>query len=216
MAPSTAATASLPTLTQNGARVALQAAEQHALEIGVPMYDQTLGFQDSRLTFDRSIAVVDAHTHLLSFTRMDGAKITSIDTAMNMAFAAAGNRIPTSASTSTITPLQPKNSLTFASQVKKTPGPAAQPSASVTPCPAAFAPSAAACPSTLPPTTARSSALSAARLGRHIKTKPPRRQGAMPSSRLYERRSWTRNAGWRVKDKQYSVCGKRRRKKSGR
>jgi uncharacterized protein GlcG (DUF336 family) len=45
----------------------------------------------------RSIAVVDAHTHLLSFTRMDGAKITSINTAMDMAFTAAGNRIPTSA-----------------------------------------------------------------------------------------------------------------------
>jgi len=37
MAPTTAATASLPTLTQSGARVALQAAEQHALEMGVPM-----------------------------------------------------------------------------------------------------------------------------------------------------------------------------------
>lgn len=45
----------------------------------------------------RSIAVVDAHTHLISFTRMDGAKITSIATAMDMAFTAAGNRIPTSA-----------------------------------------------------------------------------------------------------------------------
>lgn len=45
----------------------------------------------------RSIAVVDAHTHLLTFTRMDGAKITSINTAMDMAFTAAGNRIPTSA-----------------------------------------------------------------------------------------------------------------------
>lgn len=41
--------------------------------------------------------MVDAHTHLLSFTRMDGAKITSINTAMDMAFTAAGNRIPTSA-----------------------------------------------------------------------------------------------------------------------
>ncbi|KAH7392899.1 hypothetical protein BKA66DRAFT_567632 [Pyrenochaeta sp. MPI-SDFR-AT-0127] len=81
MTPTAAATASLPTLTQNGARIALQAAEQYALEIGVPM----------------SIAVVDAHTHLLSFTRMDGAKITSINTAMDMAFTAAGNRIPTSA-----------------------------------------------------------------------------------------------------------------------
>ncbi|ENI06629.1 hypothetical protein COCC4DRAFT_134464 [Bipolaris maydis ATCC 48331] len=81
MAPTASATAALPTLTQSGARVALQAAEQHAIEVGVPM----------------SIAVVDAHTHLLSFTRMDGAKITSINTAMDMAFTAAGNRIPTSA-----------------------------------------------------------------------------------------------------------------------
>ncbi|KAH8712144.1 hypothetical protein GQ44DRAFT_776170 [Phaeosphaeriaceae sp. PMI808] len=81
MAPTVATVVSLPTLTQGGARVALQAAEQHALEMGVPM----------------SIAIVDAHTHLLSFTRMDGAKITSINTAMDMAFTAAGNRIPTSA-----------------------------------------------------------------------------------------------------------------------
>ncbi|KAF2826211.1 DUF336-domain-containing protein [Ophiobolus disseminans] len=80
MAPTVAATISIPSLTQNGAKVALQAAEQHALDMGVPM----------------SIAVVDAHTHLLGFTRMDGAKITSINTAMDMAFTAAGNRIPTS------------------------------------------------------------------------------------------------------------------------
>ncbi|KAI5368719.1 hypothetical protein J4E82_010491 [Alternaria postmessia] len=81
MTPTASATAAVPTLTQSGARVALQAAEQHALENGVPM----------------SIAVVDAHTHLLAFTRMDSAKITSINTAMDMAFTAAGNRIPTSA-----------------------------------------------------------------------------------------------------------------------
>ena len=40
---------------------------------------------------------MDAHTHLISFTRMDGAKLTSINTAMDMAFTASGNRIPTSA-----------------------------------------------------------------------------------------------------------------------
>ncbi|KAF1935455.1 DUF336-domain-containing protein [Clathrospora elynae] len=77
MSSLTSATTSLPTLTQSGARVALQAAEQHALELGVPM----------------SIAVVDAHAHLLTSTRMDGAKITSINTAVVMAFTAAGNRI---------------------------------------------------------------------------------------------------------------------------
>ena len=43
-----------------------------------------------------SIAVVDAHTHLLLFTRMDGANVTSINTAKDMAFTAAGHRIPTS------------------------------------------------------------------------------------------------------------------------
>ena len=37
MTPTASATAAVPTLTQSGARVALQAAEQHALENGVPM-----------------------------------------------------------------------------------------------------------------------------------------------------------------------------------
>ncbi|KAH7073850.1 hypothetical protein BKA63DRAFT_41462 [Paraphoma chrysanthemicola] len=76
MAASVAATVALPSLTQNGAKVALQAAEQHALEIGVPL----------------SIAVVDAHTHLLAFTRMDGANITSIKRAIDLAATAAGDR----------------------------------------------------------------------------------------------------------------------------
>ncbi|KAF1918053.1 hypothetical protein BDU57DRAFT_555744 [Ampelomyces quisqualis] len=80
MSPRALATTSVPTLTQNGNRVSLQAAEQLALEIGVPI-----------------IAVVDAHTHLLTFTRMDGAKITSINIAMDIAFTAAGKRIQKSA-----------------------------------------------------------------------------------------------------------------------
>jgi hypothetical protein len=42
MAPTAAATASVPSLTQSGARVAIQAAEQHALEIGVPMYEESI------------------------------------------------------------------------------------------------------------------------------------------------------------------------------
>ncbi|KAH9882854.1 hypothetical protein J1614_000220 [Plenodomus biglobosus] len=81
MAPTVSAIVSSPSLTQAGAQTALVAAEQYALEIGVPM----------------SIALVDAHTHLLCFTRMDGAKTTSINTAMDMAFTSASNRIPTSA-----------------------------------------------------------------------------------------------------------------------
>jgi uncharacterized protein GlcG (DUF336 family) len=44
----------------------------------------------------RNIAVVDAYTHLLAFSRMDGAKITSVNIAMDKAFTAAGHRIPTS------------------------------------------------------------------------------------------------------------------------
>lgn len=41
--------------------------------------------------------MVDAYTHLLTFTRMDGAKITSINTAMDMAFTACGTHSATSA-----------------------------------------------------------------------------------------------------------------------
>ncbi len=74
-------TISLPTLTQNGATIALRAAEVYASETGVPM----------------SIAIVDAHAHLLSFTRMDNAKLSSIDTAISMAVTSSSNRLPTSA-----------------------------------------------------------------------------------------------------------------------
>jgi len=67
-------------LTLEGAKLMLQAAEAKAREIGV----------------DMDIAVVDAGTNLLCFHRMDGAKITSIDVAINKAFTAAGTRLPTS------------------------------------------------------------------------------------------------------------------------
>lgn len=72
---------SLPTLTQTGATIALQAASLYASELGLPM----------------SIAIVDAHTHLLSFTRQDGSKLSSIETAISMAMTSASNRLPTSA-----------------------------------------------------------------------------------------------------------------------
>lgn len=74
-------TKTVPVLTLQGARTALAAAEKRAQEIGVPM----------------NIAVVDSGLHLLAFARMDGAKITSIDIAINKAFTAAGHRVPTSA-----------------------------------------------------------------------------------------------------------------------
>ena len=49
-------------LTLEGAKIAVAAAEKKAKEIGV----------------DMNIAVIDASTHLLHFSRMEGAKITSI------------------------------------------------------------------------------------------------------------------------------------------
>lgn len=54
----------------------LAAAEQKAIEIGVPM----------------DIAIVDEGGNLLLFERMDGAKITGIDIAINKAFTAACSR----------------------------------------------------------------------------------------------------------------------------
>lgn len=66
-------------LTLEGAKIAIAAAERKAKEIGVPM----------------NIAVVDASTHLLHFSRMEGAKITSISISMDKAFTAAGHRVGT-------------------------------------------------------------------------------------------------------------------------
>lgn len=60
-------------LTLAGAKLILQAAEHKALEIGAPM----------------DIAVVDDGGNLIAFSRMDGAKLTSIDIAINKAFTAA-------------------------------------------------------------------------------------------------------------------------------
>ncbi|PMD36312.1 DUF336-domain-containing protein [Hyaloscypha variabilis F] len=66
-------------LTLQGAKIAVAAAEKKAKEIGV----------------DMNIAVVDASTHLLHFSRMEGAKITSISIAIDKAFTAAGHRVGT-------------------------------------------------------------------------------------------------------------------------
>jgi uncharacterized protein GlcG (DUF336 family) len=63
-------------LTLEGAKIILAASEDKAKEIGVPM----------------SIAIVDEGCNLIAFENMDGAKITSIDIAMNKAFTAAGSR----------------------------------------------------------------------------------------------------------------------------
>jgi uncharacterized protein GlcG (DUF336 family) len=73
-------TKSVPVLTLEGARAAVAGAEARAKEIGVPM----------------NIAIVDSACHLLAFVRMEGAKITSINIAIDKAFTAAGHRAPTS------------------------------------------------------------------------------------------------------------------------
>lgn len=43
-----------------------------------------------------NIAIVDASLYLLHFERMPGAKLTSVDIAINKAFTAAGHKAPTS------------------------------------------------------------------------------------------------------------------------
>ena len=62
-----------PKLTLDDAKMALEASEAKAKEIGV----------------DMDIAVVDDGGHLLAFIRMDRARVTSIDVAINKAFTAA-------------------------------------------------------------------------------------------------------------------------------
>jgi uncharacterized protein GlcG (DUF336 family) len=73
-------TKSVPTLTLEGARIALAAAETRSKEIKIPM----------------NIAIVDNACHLLAFVRMEGAKYTSINIAIDKAYTAAGHRAPTS------------------------------------------------------------------------------------------------------------------------
>ena len=68
-----------PKLTLEGARAVLTAAERRAHEISCPM----------------NIAVMDEGGHLIAFSRMDGAKPSSIEIAMVKARAAAVRRSPT-------------------------------------------------------------------------------------------------------------------------
>ena len=62
-----------PRLTLDDARTVIEGSEAKAREIGV----------------DMDIAVVDDGGHLLAFIRMDRARVTSIDVAINKAFTAA-------------------------------------------------------------------------------------------------------------------------------
>lgn len=77
--PIIAPTRVVSTLTLEAAQHAVEACKRKAKEIGVPM----------------NIAVVDNATHLIHFSRMDGAKITSINIAIDKAFTAAGHKIGT-------------------------------------------------------------------------------------------------------------------------
>ena len=74
----TLVTRNAPKLTLAGAKAVLAAAEKRATEIGVPM----------------DIAVVDDGGHLLAFSRMDGAKLSSIEIAIGKALSAALRRQP--------------------------------------------------------------------------------------------------------------------------
>ncbi|MCJ1244050.1 hypothetical protein MMC30_001247 [Trapelia coarctata] len=69
----------IPNLTLSAAKACATAIEVHALSLSIPM----------------NIAIVDASTHLLHFSRMDNAKITSISIAIDKAFTAAGHRVGT-------------------------------------------------------------------------------------------------------------------------
>ncbi|MCJ1408051.1 hypothetical protein MMC19_002124 [Ptychographa xylographoides] len=72
-------TKTVSTLTLSGAKLAAQACEAKARTMGI----------------DMNIAIVDAATHLLHFSRMDNAKITSISIAIDKAFTAAGHKVGT-------------------------------------------------------------------------------------------------------------------------
>lgn len=68
-------------LTLESAWLVLDATMAHAAGMGVPM----------------DVAVADSGGVLLAFARMDGAKRTSVEIAVNKAFTAACTRLPTSA-----------------------------------------------------------------------------------------------------------------------
>ncbi|KAK4547756.1 hypothetical protein LTR36_000714 [Oleoguttula mirabilis] len=77
---SSSATRQLPTLSLEAAQIAAEGAQGKAKQMGI----------------DFNIALVDSTLHLLHFTRMPNAKLTSIQIAIDKAFTAAGHRAPTS------------------------------------------------------------------------------------------------------------------------
>ncbi len=94
-----------PKLTLEGAKAILAAAEIRATEIGVPM----------------NIAVVDDGGHLLAFSRMDGAKLSSVRIAITKALGSAIRRLPTGPSGGDPSSILPSLSLAIASGAAQTP-----------------------------------------------------------------------------------------------
>lgn len=94
-----------PKLTLEGAKTVLAAAEKRAIEIGVPM----------------NIAVVDDGGHLVAFSRMDGAKLSSVRIAITKAHASAIRRMPTGPAGGDPTSVLPSLSLAIASGAAQTP-----------------------------------------------------------------------------------------------
>lgn len=94
-----------PKLTLEGAKAILAAAEIRATEIGVPM----------------NIAVVDDGGHLLAFSRMDGAKLSSVRIAITKALGSAIQRLPTGPSGGDPSSILPSLSLAIASGAAQTP-----------------------------------------------------------------------------------------------
>lgn len=101
------ATRSVPQLSLEAAQIASNAAQEKAKQLGIGKKSSHHHHHhhppSSSLTSlpipDFNIALVDSTLHLLHFTRMPTAKLTSISIAINKAFTAAGHRIPTSAYT---------------------------------------------------------------------------------------------------------------------
>ncbi len=94
-----------PKLTLEGAKAVLAAAERRAVEIGVPM----------------NIAIVDDGGHLLAFSRMDGAKLSSVRIAITKAHGSAIRRLPTGPSGGDPSSVLPSLSLAIASGANQTP-----------------------------------------------------------------------------------------------
>ena len=98
------ATKQVPMLSLEAAKVAAEGAQEKAKQMGMGESTCTYAARWSLLPFktnrsiatDFNIALVDSTLHLLHFTRMPNAKLTSIQIAIDKAFTAAGHRAPTS------------------------------------------------------------------------------------------------------------------------